>query len=318
MQHRFGAPRLEPSNQITVTSVFIGDRKAPFKWIEVDPDIVNAEYIAGISFDYHRFKHRSFVTQLDSKNGHHALNAMRQNHLELCEYLCALLCAFIQAPNAVGFWLTRYRNNHLDALAEDLYSATINPRVDLSAGVFKDLPALAQAIYTDPDEQQGFLDLTHHILDNYLGDGQRAEYGALKHSDRTYSGAFEARSLNATMKARTAVHYIASVDKASPTERFAVIEYYSRPIALKPYLTEIETTYTWGAELLGFIKAYTAGHAYVPGNRFKPEQVSKVVTWGGKNVGVIGNMPLFEIGGQALTEARDFKTPDERFDFDID
>lgn len=181
-----------------------------FTWWEHDHAAANAEYIASLSTRYPLFKLRSYAAVFqDPGEGEEGKEqqdvagmAIRQAYFELLETTFALLCAYLQAPDAVPIWMLRYTNKPLGKAAERLAKDINLPGSylgeHLSAERFAEV--VATALRNDgqahPEEvaaplRQILALALRNLLSDFNDKNFQAEYNAIKHGHRGRPGGIQ-------------------------------------------------------------------------------------------------------------------------------
>lgn len=176
---------LEPSSIQVILGVG-RDMSKPLTFVAANPLESTRRFVATLSTSYHRYKLQTFTADLEGPEDHHAYQALRHTLGELLEVTAALAAASIQATEVPHIWLILYKTRHLDSCIGALRQNQPLPLPgvggDLQQQTYADL--LDIMTKTHPELRDALSAGGQGIFEAYLDDVMKAEYNALKHSNR--------------------------------------------------------------------------------------------------------------------------------------
>jgi len=188
-------PRLLQRIQVIIG---VGPKLKPdnFTFVDADPLATTRRFVVTLSTTYHRYKLRTFASDLEGPEDQHAYQALRHTLGELLEVTAATAAAAIQAPAALPVWLIRYQNRHLDSCVDAIRESRALPLPDTADGpqerTYTDL--LDEMSAGHPELRDALDAGGRCIFEAYADRSLRDEYNALKHGNRVNPAPFQAQA----------------------------------------------------------------------------------------------------------------------------
>ncbi len=178
-----------------------------FVWWSGDHEAENVEYLQSLTTDYPRYKisvlNKEYERWIRLKDGKYKEKSrrllsvsLRQIYTESMEHLLALLFAYLESPEAIPIWMSKYKNSDIKEIASKLQTSGYpnptflgnNPILQrISDAIISDIGRLKVTTITSLDLytfSASFCTVLDFILLEYDKDSLHHEYNSIKHGYR--------------------------------------------------------------------------------------------------------------------------------------